>query len=1156
VNEFVHLHTHSEYSLLDGQSRLESLAAEARAYGMPALALTDHGALYGVIGFYQTCQRQGIKPIIGLEAYLTPKSMADRSGRYDYFHLLLLAKDNTGYRNLLKLTTEAHTRGYHLRPRIDRETLAQHAQGLIATSSCLSGEIADLLVNKEDIDGARRAVAWYREVFGPENYYLELQDHHSPDGKQDKLNQMLLELHRETGIPLVATNDLHYVKAEDARTQDILLCVQTGKTIDDARRMRFDSNEYYLKSPQEMWQLFGELPEALTNTLRIAEMCNVEIRFGEAQLPDYPVPDGFASQEAYMYHLCLEGVKERYGEMTPQIQERLDYEFNIIRNKGFVPYFLVVWDYVNYARRHGIRCSGRGSASGSIVSYVLGMTNIDPLQYGLLFERFLNPERMSMPDIDMDFPDDRREEVIMYVANKYGADRVAQIVTFNTMAARAAVRDVGRVMGRSNEADRIARLIPTGPHVTLNGALSEVRELQMLYDESASVREIIDTALALEGTVRSTGVHAAGVVVARDPLVEMVPLQLRDFKDPHSWLVAQYEQPHLESLGLLKFDFLGLSNITILQNTVKFIRENRGIELDLDRIPADDAEAFRLLSSGETTGIFQLESGAMRQYIRELQPTCIDDLVAMVALYRPGPMDSIPDFIAAKHGRKKVVYLHPSLERYLKESYGVIVYQDQVLLIAVNLAGFTWGEVDRFRKALSKKKMDEVVQYRGKFVEGCVRNGIARDVADAIFTLIEPFGGYGFPKAHAASYAWVAYQTAYLKAHYTPEFMAATLTTEANDLKKVANIIAECGRMGVPVFRPDINASQEGFTVEQGGVRFGLLAIKNVGARPVQAILEARRQGGPFMSLVDLCARVDSRAVNRSALECLIKVGALDSLGGTRAAMLDALERAIKLGQQQAKIREIGQGTLFGDTGGVARDFRLPDIPEKPLNERLMWEKELLGLYFSEHPMKRYEPFFKKRNCVMAGALNEDYAGQKVTLGGRIASIRRMQTKKGDTMAFVELEDTSGTVEVTVFPRIYEATSAVWAEDTVVLLTGKVEVREDTIKILCETAETFEVDGAELERRRHLVQIVLERTHNDILDLARADNLHNLVRRYRDGLDRYEIVVRNQRWEAVLTPAEDAIRYCPEFHSDAEQLLGPGTVHAFPLESPPQAMAG
>jgi DNA polymerase-3 subunit alpha len=1155
VNEFVHLHTHSEYSLLDGLSRIKHLVAEAQRLGMPALALTDHGALYGAIEFYQACQSEGIKPIIGLEAYLTPRSMDDRSGRYDYFHLLLLAKDNTGYRNLLKLTTEAHTRGYHLRPRIDRETLAKYAQGLIATSSCLSGEVPDLLL-KGDLNGARQTLNWYREVFGPENYYLEIQEHHSPDGQQARLNTLLYELHRETGIPLVATNDLHYVKAEDARTQDILLCVQTGKTFDDPRRMRFDTNEYYLRSPAEMWELFADVPDALTNTLRIAEMCNVDIRFGVAQLPEFPIPDGFASQAEYMYHLCLEGVRERYGTMTAQIKERLDYEFTIIRDKGFVPYFLVVWDYVNYARQHGIRCSGRGSASGSIVAYVLGFTNIDPLQYGLLFERFLNPERSSLPDIDMDFPDDRREEVIQYVANKYGADRVAQIITFNTMAARAAVRDVGRVMSRQNEADRIARLIPPGPKVTLRSALNDVRELQALYEESPTVREIIDAALALEGTVRSTGVHAAGVVVARDPLVEMVPLQLRDTRDANSWLVAQYEQAHLESLGLLKFDFLGLSNITILQNTVKFIRQSRGIELDLDRIPPDDEETFKLLSSGETTGIFQLESAAMRQYIRELQPTCIDDLVAMVALYRPGPMDSIPDFIAAKHGRKKVVYLHPSLETYLKESYGVIVYQDQVLLIAVNLAGFTWGEVDKFRKALSKKKMDEVVQYRGKFVAGCVQNGIPRDTADAIFTLIEPFGGYGFPKAHAASYAWVAYQTAYLKAHYTPEFMAATLTTEANDLKKVATIIAECARMGVPVLRPDINASDEGFTVEGNGVRFGLLAIKNVGAKPVQAILEARRQGGPFTSLVDICARVDARALNRSALECLIRVGALDSLGGTRAAMLESLDRAMKLGQQQAKMRELGQGSLFGDTASGIKDFKLKHVPEKPLKERLAWEKELMGLYFSEHPLKRYEPFFKKYNCVSTSALTEEYAGQKVTLAGRVASVRRMPTKKGDSMAFIELEDAAGTIEVTVFPRVYEATSGIWEEDAVVLLTGKVEVREETIKILCETAEPFPVAETDLEQHHHLVQIILQRTHNDTLDLARADNLLTLVRRYHDGMDRYEIVVRNDRWEAVLVPEEDSIRYCPEFHVAAEELLGAGAVHVQPLGEAAHATAG
>ncbi|HEX6779758.1 MAG TPA: DNA polymerase III subunit alpha, partial [Ktedonobacterales bacterium] len=872
ANEFTHLHVHSEYSLLDGLSRINDLIGQAKNYGMRSLAITDHGAMYGVIEFYKACKAVGINPIIGVESYLTPNAMEEHSGKYDYFHLLLLAKNEIGYQNLLKLTSLAHTKGYHLRPRIDKKTLAQYAEGLIATSTCISGEIPSLLL-KGDLNGARQVINWYREVFGPENFFLEIQDHLAPESDVVRVNQMLYDLHRETGLPLVATNDLHYVRAEDAQTQDILLCVQTGKTIDDTKRMKFDSQHYYLKSADEMAALFGDVPDALKNTMRIAEMCQVNLSFGEPLLPDFPIPPGYRNQADYLYQLCLRGIEERYGRMTDEIKTRLDYEFQIIDKKGFVSYFLIVWDFYNEARRQGIRCSARGSAAGSLVGYVLGITSVDPLQYHLLFERFLNPERKSMPDIDTDFPDDRREDMVIYVAEKYGWDKVAQIVTFNTMAAKAAVRDVGRVMSLQGEADTIARLIPVGPKVTLKGSLESIKELQQRYENSETNRTLIDRALALEGTVRSTGIHAAGVVVSRKPLDEIVPLQLRDPKDPKSWLVSQYEQGHLEELGLLKFDFLGLSNLTILQNSVNFIKESRGIDLDLERIPRDDSKAYALLASGETTGIFQLESGAMRQYIKELKPTSIEDLTAMVALYRPGPMDSIPTFIKAKHGEIQIKYLHPDLEPFLKDSYGVIVYQDQVLYIAVNLAGFTWGEVDAFRKAMGKKIPEELIKYRSKFIQGCVKHGIQEKIADEIFTLIEPFGGYGFNKAHACSYAWVAYMTAYLKANYTPEFMAATLTTEASDAKKVMAAIAECKRMGVEVLPPDINKSGKGFTVEDGNIRFGLLAIKNVGSKPIEEIISTRDKGGPFASLADLCARVDSRAVTRSALECLIKVG-------------------------------------------------------------------------------------------------------------------------------------------------------------------------------------------------------------------------------------------------------------------------------------------
>jgi DNA polymerase-3 subunit alpha len=1154
ANEFTHLHVHSEYSLLDGLSRVKDLVSEAKSQGMKSLAITDHGAMYGVIDFYKACKAADINPIIGVESYLTPNAIEDHSGKYDYFHLLLLARNAVGYQNLLKLTTLAHTKGYHLRPRIDKKTLAAHAEGLIATSTCISGEIPSLLL-KGDLNGARNTINWYREVFGPDHFFLEIQDHQAEESEQGRLNQMIYDLHKETGLPLVATNDLHYVHAGDAQTQDILLCVQTGKSIDEPKRMKFDSQQYYLKSADEMAALFGDVPDALKNTMRIAEMCHIDLQFGQALLPNFPIPIGYKNADDYLYQLCLHGVEERYGRMTDEIKTRLDYEFEIISQKGFVPYFLIVWDFYNEARKRGIRCSARGSAAGSLVGYVLGITSVDPLQYRLLFERFLNPERKSMPDIDTDFPDDRREDMVIYVAEKYGWDKVAQIVTFNTMAAKAAVRDVGRVLSLQSEADTIARLIPTGPKVTLRGSLETVKDLQQRYENSDTTKTILDTALALEGTIRSTGIHAAGVVISREPLADSVPLQLRDSKDPKSWLVSQYEQGYLEELGLLKFDFLGLSNLTILQNSVKFIKETHGIDLDLDRIPTDDKKAYDLLSSGETTGVFQLESGAMRQHIKELKPTSIEDLTAMVALYRPGPMESIPTFIKAKHGEIQIKYLHPDLEPFLKESYGVLVYQDQVLYIAVNLAGFTWGEVDTFRKAMGKKIPEELLKYRSKFIDGCVKHGIDKKIADEIFTLIEPFGGYGFNKAHACSYAWVAYMTAYLKANYTPEFMAATLTTEASDAKKVMAAVAECRRMGVEVLSPDINKSDIGFTVEEGKVRFGLLAIKNVGSRPIEEILAARKSDGPFLSLADLCARVDSRAVTRSALECLIKVGALDELG-PRHQLLESLDHAISIGQQHRKMQEIGQDSLFGGMEGhdPVKDFKLRSAPQIPRQQLLAWEKELLSIYLTAHPLERISEKLTERGATPTSALNEEWAGQKITIGGRLIEARRITTKKGDTMAAAIVEDMHGQVEVTIFPRTYEATADLWQDDNILLITGKVEMRDDTAKIIVDGAELFEVSEEEMNRPKYLLSITVTRTGNDTIDTIKVQDAYRAIERYSGG-DQYEVIVRNGSWSAKLVPVDNHVGYCAELHQKLEESLGAGAVQVSVVAEQEPALA-
>jgi DNA polymerase III subunit alpha len=1158
--DFAHLHVHSEYSLLDGFSRIKKLVQQAKALGMSHLAITDHGAMYGAIEFYKECQAKGVNPVIGIEAYLT-ENMRDHSKRFsdDYHHLLLLAKNNTGYHNLLKLTTIANTEGWHLRPRMDKGALAKYAEGLIVTSSCLSGEIPKLLL-KEQIEEAYKIARWYQDVFGPENFYLEIQEHHGifDDGQpspQGKLNQMLYQMHKDLQIPMVATNDLHYVDAADAGSHDVLLCVQTGKQLNTPKRMRFDSQQYYLKSPEEMMHLFPELPDALINSVRIAEQCSVNPLAHKAQLPNYTIPPEYASQKDYLQALCLEGAKERFGEITEPIKKQLGYEIDLIAQKGFAPYFLIEWDFVNYARSHGIRCSARGSAAGSLMAYTLGITNVDPLRYQLPFERFFNPERADMPDIDMDFPDDRREEVIEYVAHKYGEDCVGQMVTFNTMAAKASIKDVARVMGEQEVGDRITRLIPSGPNVTLQKSLDNVKELSDLYKESRVAQEIIDQALKLEGAVRTTGVHAAGVIVANEPLEHFVPLQLRDPKDPSKGRITQYEQAHLEELGLIKFDFLGLSNLTILDNTLKYIKAARGEEVVLEKVPLDPVpgdeqqnakrqKAFDLLASGETTGIFQLEGPKMTEYIKQLKPTSIEDIMAMIALYRPGPMDSIPDFIDAKHGRKKIKYLDPRLEQWLAESYGVIVYQDQVLFIGVHLAGFSWGKVNKFRKALSKKIMHEVESYKGDFIKGCVNTGVKQEIAEQLFTLILPFGGYGFNKAHAASYAVVAFYTAYLKANYTAEFMAATMTTEASDAKKIANAIAECKRMSVEVYGPDVNKSDLGFTVEEGGVRFGLLAIKGLGEGPLGEILRVRKAGGPFKSLADFCTRVDPKFVGKSAIETLIKVGAMDSLGeGKRHVLLASVERAMQFGKSEREARERGIMSLFGEMEEIssALEFALNEHAEElPRKQLLAWEKDLIGVYVSKHPLAYLADVLKEHATHNTAQITEELDKQKVTLGGMITEARRITTKKGDTMCVVKLEDMYGSVNVTVFPKAYEQTTELWVEDTVVIVRGEVQVRRDEAGILCNSAQPLQAADEEMNRKQHQVWITLHRSGTDEKavsnDVMKVQDIYRCIQE-RPGRDHFEVLVANGDWLVRLAPGNDTMHYTQELHGKLEEIL-------------------
>ena len=1158
--DFAHLHVHTEYSLLDGFSRIKKLVKQAKAQGMQHLAITDHGAMYGAIEFYKACKAEGINPVIGIEAYLTA-DMADHSKRFndDYHHLLLLAKNNTGYYNLLKLTTIANTKGWHLRPRIDKKALAEHAEGLIVTSTCLSGEIPKMLL-KEQRDEAYKMANWYREVFGKENFYLEIQEHHGifDDGKpspQSQLNQLLYQMHKDLTIPMVATNDLHYIEGDDHTSHDVLLCVQTGKQLDTPKRMRFDSHEYYLKSPEDMARLFPELPDAITNSVRIAEQCSVDPLAYKAQLPNYDIPAGYSSPKAYLDALCCQGAEERFGAMNDHIRRQLDYEIDMIADKGFIPYFLIEWDFVNYARSRGIRCSARGSAAGSLLAYTLGITNVDPIRYQLPFERFFNTERADMPDIDMDFPDDRREEVIEYVAHKYGEDCVAQMVTFNTMAAKAAVKDVARVMGLQEIGDRITRLIPTGPKVTLQGSLDGVKELGDLYKESPQAKEILDQALKLEGSVRTTGVHAAGVIVANESLEHFVPLQLRDPKDPSKGRITQYEQMHLEELGLIKFDFLGLSNLTILDNAVKFIKQSRGEDLVLEKIPLDPVEgndaqnerrkkAFDLLTSGETTGVFQLEGPKMREYIKQLKPERVEDVMAMIALYRPGPMDSIPDFIDAKNKKKKIAYLDPRLAEWLEESYGVIVYQDQVLFIGVNMAGFSWGKVNKFRKALSKKMMDEVQSYREDFIKGCVESGMKQEDAEQLFTLVLPFGGYGFNKAHAASYAVVAFYTAYLKANYTAEFMAATMTTEASDAKKVANAIAECKRMGVDVLGPDVSKSERGFTVENGGVRFGMLAIKGIGEGPIGEIVHARSEGGPFKSLADFCTRVDPKTVGKGAIETLIKAGAMDSLAdGRRHVLLASVERAMQFGKNERAAKERGFMSLFGDMAevGSAFEFTLHEnAAEVPRKQLLEWEKELIGVYITKHPLAYLSDMFKDRATHTTADITNEMDRQKVTLGGMIKEARRITTKKGETMCVVQLEDMYGTTGVTIFPKTYEETAELWVEDTVVIVRGDIQVRRDEPGILCNSVSRVIAAEEEMNRKEYHVWITLhlsgtgERAVSD--DKMRVQDLYRCISE-RPGRDHYDLIVANGEWQIRLTPGDDTMSYCEELHKKIEEAL-------------------
>jgi DNA polymerase-3 subunit alpha len=1059
---FVHLHVHSEYSLLDGLSKVDKLVEQARAMNMPALALTDHGAMFGVIDFFRAARNAEIKPIIGMESYLAARGMQDRDPALDSraFHLLLLAENETGYRNLLEIATASQLEGFYYRPRIDHDFLAAHNEGLICTTGCLSGEVPRALQMGQH-DHARKLLDWYMEIFGRDRFFFELQDHDIPE--LPEVNRQLIELGSRYQAHFIATNDVHYVQPQDAELQDILLCIQTGSLYSDPDRMRMTDPSYYLRSPEEMQALFGHVPGALENTLWIAERCELDLEFKGYRLPPFDVPAGHSSQ-SYLRDLCETGLQKRYGSHTqdPEIQERLDYELKIIHEMGFDNYFLIVWDLCRFAREQDIWYNARGSAAGSIVAYSLEITLVDPIEHGLIFERFLNPGRVSMPDIDLDFQDDQRYRMLEYTAEKYGRDKVAQIITFGTLGARAAIRDVGRVLDIPlPDVDRVAKMIPSipGKPISIPEALQQEAGLRQIYDETPYLHELIDTATKLEGVVRNAGTHAAGVIVTDKPITEYVPLHRPtggNSEDNPIGSVTQFEMQVVDSLGLLKIDFLGLSTLTVMARACELIKERHHVDLDIHSIPVDDPETYELLGRGEVLGVFQVEGVGMRRYLMEMKPRELANVIAMVALYRPGPMEFIPTYIRRMHGDEQVAYRHPALAEIFEETFGIPVYQEQIMFAAMEMAGYTASEADGLRKAIAKKKEKQLKRHREKFIAGAVGKGIDQQAATDVFDDWENFARYGFNKAHAADYGVIAVKTAYLKAHYALEYMTALLSVFKHDTDKVAVYIADCRRMGFEVLPPNVNFSQLDFSAECTAtgtptIRFGLGATKNVGDGAVEAILEAREEQGPFQGLEEFARRVDLRVVGKRALESLVRVGALDDLG-PRITMLDTLDRIMALSSAHFKASEVGQMTFFGEATGVEETLDLPAISANvPQRRLLQWEKELLGVYVSAHPLTQHMDELAQLVTHFSSDLEESTHGQEVRVAGEVIAIRPYQTRSGKAMGFVTIEDLQGKIELVVFSRAWKNVVD-WIEtDSIVVVTGKVDRERGEPKILVDS---------------------------------------------------------------------------------------------------------
>jgi DNA polymerase-3 subunit alpha len=1055
MSDFVHLHVHSEYSLLDGAARVRDLAKRAAELGFQALALTDHGVMYGVVAFYQACKDHGIKPIIGMEAYVAPRDMRDKQGKADreYAHLILLAKNQTGYRNLCILSSLAFTKGFYYKPRIDYDILEKYSEGLICASACLAGDIPQLLLS-ERYDDAKALALKLKGIFG-EDFYIELQDHGILE--QRKIMPELLRLCNETGIAPIATNDVHYVNAEDAEAQDALMCVQMVRYVDEEDRMRMEGSHFYLKSAQEMAETFAFCPEALVNTVKIADQCNVEFQFGHTILPHYDVPEGISNAE-YLRQLCERGMRKKCPNCAPEYKERLDYELSVIDSMGYTDYYLIVWDFINYAKNKGIAVGpGRGSGAGSLAAYALDITDVDPIKYNLLFERFLNPERISMPDFDVDFCIERRQEVIDYISEKYGADHVAQIITFNTLAARAAVRDIGRVLRVPyDEVDRLAKLVPRELNISIERALATSKDLRSMYESDPNAKKIIDLAMKVEGMPRNTSTHAAGIVISARPVVEHVPLQKNG-----DVVTTQFTMTEVEKLGLLKIDLLGLRTLTVIRDTLDEIRAMGETPPVMEELTFDDPGVYRMIAAGDTDGVFQLESGGMRAFMQQLAPDCFEDIIAGISLFRPGPMDQIPRYVACKKDPTLVRYAHPLLKPILEPTYGCMVYQEQVMQIVRDLAGYSLGRSDLVRRAMSKKKKDVMERERGSFIEGCLKNGVPREVAQEIFDEMMDFAQYAFNKSHAAGYAVIAYRTAFLKLHYPEAFMASLMNSFLYSIDKVAEYIRSCKDHGIPTLPPDINASRTRFSVEttkdgKRAIRFGLGAIRNVGFNACEAIIAEREQNGPYRDFFDFLKRAGA-FVNRRMVEGMIKAGALDCFGHRRSQLIEGCGRAMDAMAEERKRELSGQVNLFdmfADEPDVAIRVELPDIPEYSAQVRYAFEKEATGMYISGHPLSDYEKELSSLKLTISKVLEADELegeveeGDRIRVGGIVTAVRRKMTRSQSVMAYVTIEDLTGSIEIVVFPKVLEAARSLLIEDTPVMVNGRVNIRDDNVNVI------------------------------------------------------------------------------------------------------------